>query len=299
MITRKEFIKISSLTLGGLFFPVKSFAENLFLLKPGFGNLRMGTGIFTERGGTIGWYISNDAVIAIDTQFPDTAETFRKGIENKAKRNFDFVFNTHHHGDHTSGNFLLRKYTDKIVAHENCPKLQKQAYGNGENADKQVYADTTFTEVWKKDIGTDSLSAVYLGPAHTGGDSIIYFEKADVAHVGDLVFNRTYPYIDTNGGGSIKGWIEVLEKTDKHFPSSTAFIFGHAASDEQVTGKKEDIVYMKNYLTALAEHVEKSISAGNSKDEVASTKVPGFDLFERRAGALKQNLEAAYVEFKK
>jgi glyoxylase-like metal-dependent hydrolase (beta-lactamase superfamily II) len=300
-ISRKHFLKLSSIAAGSLFFPFRTFGESFFLYKPGFGNVRLGTGIYTEKGGTIGWYISDTAVIAIDTQSPETAENFRRGIKDKAKRNFDIVFNTHHHGDHTAGNYLLKDYTNKIVAHENCPKLQKQAYGTGEKADKQVYAETTFSEIWKTDISTDVINAIYLGPAHTGGDSIIYFEKADVAHVGDLVFNRTYPFIDPVGGGSIKEWIDVLEKAEKNFPDSTTFIFGHAKSDNFVTGTKDDILYMRDFLSALLEYVNKGIQSGQSLEEIKLVQlIPGFsEHTERWKGALQLNIEQAFNELNK
>ena len=69
----------------------------------------------------------------------------------------------------------------------------------------------------------------YYGPAHTSGDAVVTFEKANVAHVGDLVFNRRHPYIDRPAGASIANWIKVLEGTVADHDGGTIYIFGHAA----------------------------------------------------------------------
>ena len=89
-----------------------------------FKPLRRNTGVFTGRGGTIGWLASPSAVIVIDTQFPDTAAACLAGLPGRNGRTLDVVFNTHHHFDHTSGNPIFKPAARKIVAQANVPKLQ-------------------------------------------------------------------------------------------------------------------------------------------------------------------------------
>jgi cyclase len=301
-ISRKSFIKSASLITGGIFLGIHdSLAKILQQEDTGFKILRDNIGIYLGGGGTIFWYISDDGVVVMDTQNPGSAKSFIEGLKQKTDKKIDYLFNTHHHADHTSGNVYFKPFVNKIVANENCPKLQKKAYGEGEKAKDQVYADTTFADKWSQSIGNEKITASYIAPAHTGGDIIIHLEKANIAHVGDLVFNRAYPFIDKNGGGSIASWVEVLEKAEKKYPDDTMFICGHADSDENTTFKKEDITSMKNYLSALLEYASKGIKNGKSPEELQKvSEIPGVKARkERWQGALAANIDAAYNELKK
>src|SRR5262245_10556470 len=83
--------------------------------------LRRNVGLFTCRGGTIGWLAGKDALVAVDTQSPQTAAIFLEQMPGRAGRTLDAVINTHHHGDHTGGNGVMRPATKTIVAHANVP----------------------------------------------------------------------------------------------------------------------------------------------------------------------------------
>lgn len=293
-LTRKDFIKTSSIITAGLLLPIKSFSR--FLSEDdNFKKIRDNIGIYTERGGTIGWYVSNDAVVVVDSQYPETARNFMEGLKKKTTRKIDLLFNTHHHGDHTAGNIYLKDYTDKIVAHEKCLELQKKFYGNDPNK-PQVYPDTTFKDEWTVILGKEKVTAKYFGTAHTGGDSVIYFEKANFAHVGDLVFNKTYPFIDLSGGASLEGWIDVLEKIAVHYLKDTVYIFGHGITNDLVTGNSDNLYAMRSYISALFDFVSKEIKSGKTSEEInKTTSIRGFEnLKERWTGALKMNIEKTY-----
>lgn len=299
-LSRKDFLKSTAVITGGLFLPgfkfISAFQEQTYK----FTTIRNNIGIFTERGGTIGWYASNDGLVVIDSQYPETAKNLVEGLKQKTPRKIDLLFNTHHHGDHTAGNLYLKDFANKIVAHENCKALQEKNYG-GNSEKPQAYPTATFTNAWGEDIGKEKVTARYFGPAHTGGDSVVHFEESNIAHLGDLVFNKTFPFIDPNGGGSVQKWPLTLEKILKHFDNDTTFIFGHSISDELLIGTKKDVAAMKDYLNALIEFVSKEIKNGKAKEEIASASaVPGFeDLKERWQGARKMNIERAYDELSK
>ena len=294
-LTRKNFLKTVSIIAGGLALPGRNVFASLINEPKGFTALRNNIGIFTERGGTIGWFIHDDAVVVIDSQYPEQAQNMFTGLRTKTKRNIDILFNTHHHGDHTSGNIYFKDFATKIVAHENSKILQEKNNGT-DPAKPQAYPTATFKNTWSEKVGNERVTAQYLGTAHTAGDSIIHFENANIAHMGDLVFNKTYPFIDLNGGGNLKNWIKVLERAIKHFDKDTLFIFGHGADDSLVTGSKADLYYAKDFITALVNFVSDEIKKGKSKDEIAAVDaIPNFEgLKERWAGAKKMTLEKAY-----
>lgn len=296
-LTRKQFLKSGALITGGLILPGFKFNSPLQEQTYKFTTIRNNIGIFTERGGTIGWYGTNDALVVIDSQYPETAKNLVEGLKQKTSRKIDLLFNTHHHGDHTAGNLFLKDYANKIVAHENCKALQEKNYG-GNPEKPQAYPTATFTNTWGEDIGKEKVVARYFGPAHTGGDSVVHFENSNIVHVGDLVFNKTFPFIDPNGGGAVQKWPLVLEKILKHYDNDTKFIFGHSISEDLLVGTKKDVASMKDYLNGLIEFVSKEIKYGKTKEEIASASaVPGFeDLKERWQGARKMNIERTYDE---
>lgn len=296
---RRSFIKSSSFLIGALVYPGNNIfgAANLFSPE-GIKEIRPNIGIFTEKGGTIGWYVSDDAVVVVDSQFPDSAQHFLVELKKKTKRKIDILFNTHHHADHTSGNYYLKEFVKKIVAQENSVKLQKKFYGKGEQKDKQVYADTTFKDGWELDLGKEKIKASYFGSAHTSGDAVLHFQNSNVVHLGDLVFNHIYPYTDRPAGFTAAGSIKVLEKAVSVFDKDTKFIYGHADSDENVTGSIDDLRNMRDYFSALLEFVGKGMKTGKTLAEIQkASSVPGFEnLIEGWNGAKNMNLKAAYEE---
>jgi glyoxylase-like metal-dependent hydrolase (beta-lactamase superfamily II) len=249
-----------------------------------FSDLRGGVGIFSGQGGTIGWFIGPDGAVIIDSQFPRTAEPCRKGLLSRSEKGLSLLVNTHHHGDHTGGNAIFKSDRDgkgvgRIVAHAKVPALQKaQATSRGSEAG-QVYADTTFETTWKQDLGAETLHAKHYGPAHTGGDIVVRFEKANVAHLGDLVFNRAHPFIDPAGGGSIIGWPAVLQAIHDDFDDDAAFIFGHGQPAHGVVGRRKDIALMRDYFRRAIDTVEAGRAAKLSREEIAAKTPEGFEPF--------------------
>lgn len=263
-----------------------------------FKPLRRGVGYFTGRGGTIGWLANKDALVVVDTQFPDTASLCLAGLPERGARTLDAVINTHHHGDHTGGNQVFKAASKTIVAHANVPKLQFAAAEKANSLDKQAYADATFTDVWHREFGGEAIRAQYHGTAHTSGDIIVHFEKANVIHMGDLMFNRIYPVIDRASGGSFRHWITVLEEAAKTYPADAIYVFGHGNPKFGVTGSRGDLLIFRDYLSGLLAHVQKEITAGKTKDQVAALdNLPGFaDFHLPLPNRLGGNLGAAYDE---
>ena len=269
-----------------------------------FTALRDGAGYYLGRGGTIGWLVHDDGIAAVDTQFPEWAQKFLDGLPGRNARNVDILVNSHHHMDHTAGNPVFRPVTTSIVAQANVPGLQlaaaqrNDAARGGNSEASQVYADTTFEKRWTHQLGGETITAAYFGAAHTGGDVVTHFEKANVIHLGDLLFNRIYPVTDAPGGCKIAGWIDVLEKVVKTYPTDAIYICGHGNPKFGVTGGHVDILGFRDCLTAILDHVRKEIAAGRSREEIiALENLPGFDDYHAPLpNRLGGNLGVAYDE---
>ena len=296
-MNRKSFLKnLGLLTAGSVAAP--SFIKLLTAEGPFF-KIRDDLGYFSGRGGTIGWFVTEDAIVVVDAQFPNTAEEFVRGIADYGSGPSRVLFNTHHHGDHTAGNPVFAENSYQIIAHENVPVLQRRAAEAQGDAGAFTAADITFKDDYPLEIGNERIVARNYGNAHTGGDSVIWFENRNAAHMGELVFNRWYPFIDRPGGASILGWIDLLETVASEAYSDTIFIFGHANADFGVTGDAGDLLYMRDFLSKLLEHTQAGIDAGQSREEI--TNVNRFEEFpdHQSAGArlsLPANLNVAYDE---
>lgn len=266
-------------------------------VTPEFKVLRRNVGVFTARGGSIGYLASPGGVVAVDTQFPDTAKLFLDGLPGRSGRSFDVVVNSHHHGDHVGGNGVLKPSAKMIVAHANVPNFQRERATRDNTLATQVYADTTFPQTWRKEVGDEVVSAKYHGAAHTNGDIVTLFERANVIHMGDLMFKNVYPVVDRTAGASFRSWIKVLEEVAKTYPTDAIYIFGHGSPKAGVTGKSSDLLAFRDYITALLEHVQKQIAAGEPKEKIAGlTALPGFPDYEMGTQRLPGNLSAAYDE---
>ncbi len=265
-----------------------------------FHPLRSDTGYFTGRGGTIGWLAAPDGLVAVDTQFPDTAAIFLQGLPGRNGRKLDAVINTHHHGDHTGGNGVFQPATGTIVAQANVPGLMLAAAKRAPNAPAPTLPDATFPETWRREFGRETVSARYFRPAHTGGDIVVHFEHANVVHTGDLMFNRMYPVIDRVAGGRFKGWVITLEELVRTYPADAIYLFGHGNAKFGVTGGQADMLAFRDYLAALLAHVESGIKAGQSREEIVKLdNLPGFPDLHVPPGPgnrLAGNLGAAYDE---
>src|SRR4051812_19050533 len=149
-----------------------------------FSPLRRNVGYFTGSGGSIGWLSAADALVAGDTQVPATAAVFLQDLPGRHGPKPDAGINTHHHRDHTGGNGVFRPVTKTIIAQANVPELMRAAAKRNRNPPagnlEDMIPDTTFPDTWKQSFGDETIAARYFGPAHTKGDIVIHFEKANV-----------------------------------------------------------------------------------------------------------------------
>jgi glyoxylase-like metal-dependent hydrolase (beta-lactamase superfamily II) len=293
-MTRRDFLRSSLVLSAGVAatgrLPAQTAPKPMSATE--FRPLRRDVGVFTGRGGTIGYLASREALVVVDTQFPDTALLCLQGLPGISGRTIDATINTHHHLDHTGGNVVFKPSSKVLVAQANVPKLQFEAAQRAEAGTRldggkrldpaatvaaQVYADTTFPDVWRREIGGEIVTAEFRGPAHTGGDAVVIFEKANVVHLGDLVFNRIYPYVDRPGGATLQGWVKALEDCAAAYPADAIYVYGHGNPKFGVTGQRDDLLVMRDFFSAVLERVSKGIAAGQDKPAiVAVDNLPGF-----------------------
>ena len=294
---RRNFLRNTGLTLASLALLSK---ESLaaFLNDPAW-KIKMLTddiGVFTEKGGTIAFYLSKKGIVVVDAQFPETSQHLIDELKKKSEQPFKFLINTHHHGDHTAGNISFKGLVEHVVAHENSKTNQENSAKAQKTEEKQLYPDITFgADGWHKKVGKEKIKTYYFGAGHTNGDALVHFQHANIVHMGDLVFNRRHPFIDKTAGARIDNWITLLDKTIAHFDKDTQFICGHAADGYEITLKADDLKSFGDYLGNVLKFTEGEIKAGKTKEEIVKAKeIPGSP--EWKGGGIERPLTAAYIE---
>ena len=295
---RRSFLRNTGLTLASLALLNKEALAS-FLADPAW-KIKMLTddfGIFNEKGGTIGFLLTKKGIVVVDAQFPDTAGHLIDELKKKNTKPFHYLINTHHHGDHTSGNIAFKTLAEHVIAHENSKSNQLRVAGEQKMAaDKFHVPDMTFgNEGWSTKVGKEKIKAHYFGAGHTNGDSMIHFQHANIVHMGDLVFNRRHPYIDKTAGANIANWIILLDKAIATFDTKTQVICGHAAAGDEVVAKADDLKAFGDYLGNVLKFTESEIRAGKTKEEILkATEIPGSP--EWKGDGIERPLGAAYAE---
>jgi cyclase len=293
---RRNFIRNTGLLTGATLLFQKQSLANMF---NGFDfsvkMLRKNVGIFTERGGTIGFILGKDGIIVVDAQFPDTAAHLIEDLKKRSTNPFRFLLNTHHHADHTAGNIAFKGLVEKVIAHENSLANQKAVAEKNNLMDKQLLPDTVFNLDYKIKLGDEKIKADYYGAGHTNGDVVYHFENTNIMHAGDLMFNKRHPFVDRSAGANISSWIKDLDHVIKKADKDTIIIFGHSLNPGEETGNIEDVKKFQDYLGKVLSFAEQEMKKGVSKEDfIKNTVIPGVT--EWSGQGIDRPLTAAYEE---
>jgi len=212
------------------------------------------------QGGNIGVSAGDDGVFIIDDQFARLTPKIIEAIKAISDKPFQFLVNTHYHGDHTGGNENMTKQGVKIIAHENVRKRLI----DGESS-KEALPIITFNDRVNVHMNGEDVKVYHVEHAHTDGDALLYFTKSNVLHTGDTYFKSRYPFIDLKSGGSIDGYINAVKKGLSLVNDNTKIIPGHGA----VSNKAEYASFLV-MLENLKANVQAEIDKGKTEDEVAA-----------------------------
>jgi cyclase len=273
---RRNFIKSTTLLAGAILIKKNTFASMIGPYEYQVKMLRNNIGIFTERGGTIGFLLSKDGIIVIDAQFPDTAPHFIEEAKKQSTASFTNLLNTHHHADHTAGNIAFKGIVQQVAAHTNSLANQKAVAEKNKNLDKQLLPDVTFTEEFKLKTSDEKIKGEYYGAGHTNGDAIFHFENANILHVGDLVFNKRHPFVDRSAGANMASWIKVTDKIYHKADKNTLIICGHSLNPGEEVVDREQVKKFGDYLGQVLKFAESEMKKGVTKEEfIKNTSIPG------------------------
>jgi cyclase len=217
---------------------VERLSDDLFVLRGLGGN----TAVLRTDAGTV----------VVDTMaLQMQGERIRELAEELTGNKVILLINTHYHIDHTHGNPAFAAGTRVLSTERTLSHLQTldAEFWTGDAA--RLLPTETFTDRMTLELGGKTIDLIHPGAGHTDGDLVVIFRDEGVLHTGDLMFNRYYPNIDLEAGGSIQQWVATLENLLRL--EFTRVIPGH--------GETSDRTGLRQFLAVIAQLAEVGRSA--------------------------------------
>jgi glyoxylase-like metal-dependent hydrolase (beta-lactamase superfamily II) len=217
-------------------------------------------------GGNVGVSVGPDGIVLIDDKFAPLAPKLEAALRTVSDKPVRFVINTHYHGDHSDGNAVFG-LKSTVIAHENTRKRMAAGARGEPPAPPAALPVITFEDKLSVHLNGEDIRAIHFPSGHTDTDVVIFFTKSNVVHMGDDFFNGMFPFIDVDGGGSVKGMIANVQKLLEQIPADAKIIPGHGP----IATTKE----LRAFLTMLqgtSAAVEAGIKAHKTADQLKKEK---------------------------
>jgi len=227
-------------------------------------------------GGNIGVFAGDEGVLLVDSLFAPLSDKLVSAVREVSDRDIRFLINTHIHGDHIGGNENLAELGVLIFAHDNTrlrfltdrTRIPRGGGRSGSQPPEGGRPVVTFNDGISFHLNGEEVRAFLAPPAHTDGDTFVYFPDSDVLHLGDVFRTTSYPIIDVYNGGTLAGTIAALEMALEMAGPATKVIPGHGLS---VVGPEEMREFLDMILDVRA-RVLTSIEAGMTLDGVMAAR---------------------------
>ena len=195
-------------------------------------------------GGNVGVFVGAEGVLLVDSLFAPLSEKLVAAVRSVSPSDIRFLINTHIHGDHIGGNEDLAETGVLIFAHDNTrlrflaekTRIPRRGGRFGPPPPAGGRPVVTYTDAVSFHLNGEEVRAFLAPPAHTDGDTFVYFPDSDVLHLGDVFRTTSYPIIDLYNGGTLADTIEALELAIEMAGPQTKVIPGHGLS---IVGRDE------------------------------------------------------------
>ncbi|PCJ26873.1 MAG: MBL fold metallo-hydrolase [SAR86 cluster bacterium] len=236
-----------------------------------------------NAGGNIGVFSGEDGVLLIDDRFDQDTAALLEAVAAITDKKIEFLVNTHIHPDHIGGNNNLAAHGVLILAHDSVrlrmlkelriPRRGGITFPQPPEAARPVI---TYSDAISFHLNGEEVRIFLAPPAHTDGDSFVYFTGSDVLHLGDVFRTNMYPIIDKFNGGSFLGMIEAMGIAIGMAGPNTKVIPGHGEGFTDRAGMLE----VHDLLTTIRDRVQILIDQGSSLEQILAA-APTADLDER------------------
>jgi glyoxylase-like metal-dependent hydrolase (beta-lactamase superfamily II) len=212
-------------------------------------------------GGNVAVLRTPEGAVVVDTMtFRMQGERIRELAERLAGGPVQAVVNTHYHRDHTHGNPGFPAGTRVVATRRTLEHLRTRDAAYWEGAAAGTLPGDTFADAHEMAFGGKTVRSLHLGRGHTDGDLVTLFVEDRVLVAGDLFFQRRYPNIDLEAGGSIREWIATLDRV-------AALDFDRVVPGHGPTSDLEGLRAYQGFLRELWQVAEAAVAAGWSLEE--------------------------------
>jgi len=217
-------------------------------------------------GGNVAASIGDDGILLVDDMYAAMGPKLLAALKTVSAGPVKIVLNTHFHGDHIQGNKNFER-SAVIVAQENVRK--RLIANNKESAPTlDMLPTVTFADRLTINFNGEEVQMTHFPNGHTDGDSIVYFTRSKVLHLGDMFFFEMFPAVYSEGGGNIRQLVRSLDQILANIPADAKVVPGH--------GRLATMEDLKNYVAMLKETisiVDANIKQGKSLDQMQKEKV--------------------------
>jgi glyoxylase-like metal-dependent hydrolase (beta-lactamase superfamily II) len=232
--------------------------------------LKGGLHLLTGLGGNVVASVGYDGVLLIDADYSQYAPSYEKALLSLGMKEAPrFVLNTHWHGDHTGSNSYWGERGSVIIAHNNVlqrmsTRQEMKTLGRVvEPSPRAALPVVTFEQGLALHFNNDDIEMQYFPRAHTDGDSIIFFARENVVHMGDHFFNGRFPFVDFGSGGSLQGYIDNVDAVLSRIDEQTIVVPGHG-----LVGNKADLVRFHTMILTTSKIVTDKLAQGLSVEAI-------------------------------
>ena len=238
--------------------------------------------VLVGEGGNILVSSGDDGILLVDTQYAPMHQKIMDAISKISPLPIRFVINTHDHVDHTGGNELMAKAGAVIVAHENVTKRMTHVAEGAQPNPKDALPVVTYSDSMTLHFNGEDILLHHVAPAHTDNDTVVYFPRANIMHVGDLPSSIRYPRITPGGGPSIDGTIAATDWILKTANSETKIVPGHVGTAVSVKEVREQ----REMLVIIRDRILNALREGKTLDQVLASKPTAEFDAARKSGAV-------------
>jgi len=252
-------------------FTAKKIASNLYMIS---GSPNVDVNHPDAAGGLVGILVGPDGIFMVDSQYAQVSDKLLATIRKISPEPIRFMANTHIHPDHTAGNPFFGKLGVVIFAREELRDQMTRTSGPG-NPNGAPARDTSGYPIVTYGMGApvqfrmngEIVDLIPVRAAHTGGDTMIRFENANVIMIGDFYRNYGYPFIDLANGGTLNGMLDGCDQLMKIAGPDTILIPGHGTWI-----KRTDLVPYADMIKGVRDKVKELIAQGKTESEVIAAK---------------------------
>jgi cyclase len=236
----------------------------------GFVHTPLGSSVHLLQGYECNIVVSagDDGVVVVDTCVAKTAERLLAAIRRLSSKPIRYVIDTHAHGDHTGGNAFFQKLAP-VVARNNVRYWLRS--GNEVTKDKPAAREAlptiSFDGQLSFFLNDEEIRLLALTPAHTDGDTVVFFKNAGVVVMGDVFMSPAVSFGDRHYGGGMLKLIDALEQLLPKIQDDAVVIPGHGA-----VSTRADVVRGLEILKLMKAVVEQAVKDGKSLEQLTAER---------------------------